>query len=465
MIVMFLLALIVSGGLLYYQWNEKEVLAVKDYDVSAKLTYANSQLSIEQTFKNLEVEKVVLQIPKQAIEVSARYEDGEEIEFVNSNQLLTFQLKKPNFILGYKYAYYEPGNVHLLPAPFFYLNKDSSGSMDLSIYDQSHQYSWIFDGELLGSTARDDFSLTMYWDGSLKNDTYLTKGDMRLAYEQDGVKLFASEAVKNYRFKSMLEKIKPYGLVSDGLTIIVDEYTNKNLIGEQTLVIPNQKNAKSMEYALAQSLLAMQYRFDSKTKASIVNFLTSYMLKETPADRKLAAMYKYLTENITSDEQENWLSAVLSDTKTTITPAKLDEIFYMVTNKPTTYFSMNFAKKSYVPFFESLDLKLTYRKQEWDFTGILYNGRVYYPMDIFTALKFKVNELNTTRMQLTYKGDTWDLRTDRNVFQFNNEYLEISRPPISRIAGDLYIEQYWLAELFQVRIVEVGNQGEVLFNP
>lgn len=465
MLIIFVLAAVVSGGLLYYQWNEKEAVAPTDYTVSAKLTYSNYGLQIEQKFKNLQTEKVVLQIPKQVVEIVGTYDDGEEIEYVNSNRLLTFPAKGTGFALNYKYTYNETGTVHLLPAPFFYLNKDSGGRMDLSVYDQTHEYSWIFDGQLLGSTARDAFSLTMYWDGSLENDLYLTKGNIQLVYEQDGVKIFTSDEVKNYRFKTMLGKIKPYGLVADNLTIVVENAINKNLYGQQTVVVPNQKNANAMEFSLTKALLLKEYQFGAKTKTNVADFITYFVLKQVPTDKKLATMYKYMTENLTEFEQESWLKAVLADKHTKLTPQRLDDMLDEVMNKPTQYFYLNFTRSSYIPFFESLDLNLSYHKQELDYTGILYNGRTYYPMDLFRTLKFQVKELDNKHLQLIYKGDKWDLRTDRNVFQFNNEYLEISRSPIARIAGQMYIEEYWLSELFQIRIITVGNQGEIIFKP
>ncbi|MBQ7231952.1 MAG: hypothetical protein IJX07_01800 [Bacillales bacterium] len=463
-IILFFLSVVATGGILYFQWNEKSVSAVGEYTSSTKLTYQGNDLYVEQQFSNIKEEKIVLEIPQNVTNISGTYKSGKEMSFVNATQLLTIQPEESDFTLSYTYPHYQSGTHHLLASPFFSINKNVDGKMSLSIYDHTQNFSWVFDGKLLGTTSRDQFGLTVFWNGNPNNDLYFTTSTLTRAYQKENVDVLVSEGIKNYRFSTMIQKLEEFDLLTEPTVIIIEDGLKKPQYGDQTLVISNEVNSAKMEASIVKNLLQKRYKFASKTKAEILDLLTAFIIGTEPSNQKLAMMYNYLNQNLMIEDIKQWGRSVLADPNQAITPNLLDKMYRQLQGKNTQYFTMNLTKSSYVPFFESLDLHLTYRKEELPFTGIIYNQRVYYPMDLFTSLGFTVKEENSKFVTLTFDNNVWELRTDRNVFQYNNDYLEISRSPIARIAGDFYIEAYWLSELFPIRIVEVENQGEIIFN-
>ena len=69
-IILFFLSVVATGGILYFQWNEKSVSAVGEYTSSTKLTYQGNDLYVEQQFSNIKEEKIVLEIPQNVTNIS-----------------------------------------------------------------------------------------------------------------------------------------------------------------------------------------------------------------------------------------------------------------------------------------------------------------------------------------------------------------------------------------------------------
>jgi hypothetical protein len=452
-----LLLLGVSGGIVYTQWNdyqhESRTKANDSLVHQIIARYNGESLKVQHRLSGIISENYEVVIPNIARNFSCKSEKDKKCVFYSVNEKRFVKTKGIHYLeMRYSLPLAQKKDVIWLENWLTTFISGQRQQFHVEMMDfTKNDGIWIAGAKLEGQTKRDSFT---YYAWSQKDIV-----SFPVYFQSIKVKRTVSENIEIYANKEMdigqWTKTKA-GTIADvpSLTIVVSPL-NVKYVSSTLIVMPEKESFASVQADYVRAYYRSHYSFHSPVQEWVWDFLTAMTLNLEAMTPKAKQVLNELNNELTSEEKEEFLNAVLKQKGKELTLQFLDRALGDVRRGSTTFFVDNSQRESLFPllFKENTSLFVN-QKQLKGVSVITRHGEQLLPfVEIMTKLGYQIRQ--SGEAVFIDKGyNSWRFFVNSNIYVQGNDRFDASSMIIHKINNKLYISEKMIQEWFYIEVRE-----------
>jgi hypothetical protein len=448
-----LLLLGVSGGIVYTQWNDYQHKANEPLVHHIIARYNGGSLEVQHRLSGIISDHYEVMIPNIARNFSCKSEKDKKCVFYSENEKSFIKTKGlDNLEMQYSLPLAQKKDVIWLEnwSTVFISGQRQQFHVEMIDFTKNDGI-WIAGAKLEGQTKRDSFT---YYAWSQKDIV-----SFPLYFQSMKLNRTVSENIEVYAGKEIdigqWTKTKAGGIVDvPSLTIVVSPVHVK-YVSPTLIVMPEKESFTSVQADYVRAYYRSLYSFHSPVQEWVWDFLTAMTLNLEAMTPKAKQVLNELNSELTSEEQAEFLDAVLKQKGKELTLQFLDRALGNVRHRSTTFFVDNSQRKSLFPLLFKENILLFVNEQQLKgVSSITRHGEQLLPfVEIMTKLGYQVRQSGDA--VFIDKGyNSWRFLVNSNIYMQGNDRFDASSIIIHEIDNKLYISEKMIQEWFYIEVKE-----------
>ena len=453
-ITILLLLLVVTGGVLFWQWN---IYSEKSAELNQN-SKANEMIHMEindHTIKiiheisGLPAKSYHLVNPKKA-KVSCR--EGEQDCKLSGEQNQMIKTKGGTIQLSYTLR--RPiVSAYVLDKWAIELDGVDMTKTRVEITHYGKKTGmWAAGAHLVGQTKKENISYFVF-EG--------TDGVFPLYYQNSPLKQVEADGVTVYGdiSNTLLKAAKQYK-VKTPCTLIVSNKVSP--YSSEHLLIGRSKD--KMTQVLANRYYNNNYPFKDKSEKWLQSLIGAYILGER-VEGKSKLMIAELSKQLTAEQQAAFVHLLKKNQGNEFSASLLDKWLMEVTGLKTNYFKSNKSEKAKLSTLLFMNNVKWYDKKgnSSDVESITMNSKRYYSLkQIATNLGFQYEIISDNHIYLTNGKTTFRFFPGEKTFLYNETAYSISGELLKKINNKFYISEEYLPKIFSVVVREQDHELQLI---
>lgn len=453
-ITILLLLLVVTGGVLFWQWNiysEKsaglnqnskanEIIHMEINDHTIKIIHEISGLPAKSYhLVNPKKSKVSCQEGKQDCKLLGK--QNPMIKTKGGTIQLSYTLHRPivsAYVLD-KWAI-ELGGVDM-----------TKTRVEITHYGKKVGV-WAAGAHLVGQTKKENISYFVF-EG--------TEGVFPLYYQNKTLKQVEADGVTVYGELSnaVFKAVKQYE-VKKPCTLIVSNKVSP--YSSEHLLIGRSKD--KITQVLANRYYNKNYPFKEKSEKWLQSLIGAYVLGEQ-VEGKSKLMIAELSKQLTAEQQATFVDLVKTNQGNEFSAALLDKWLTKVTGLKTNYFKSNKIEKAKLSSLVFINNVKWYDKKgnSSDVESVTLNSKRYYLLkQIATNLGFQYEIISDNHIYLTNGKKTFRFFPGEKTFLYNETAYSTNGELLKKMNNKFYISEEYLFKIFSVMVREQDHELQLI---
>jgi hypothetical protein len=447
----------VSGSIVYMQWNDydQEIRTKADEPLVHHIVarYNGESLEVQHRLSGIISDHYEVIIPNIVKNFSCKSIKDQKCVFYRENEKHFIKTKGFDELeMQYSLPLAEKRDVIWLEnwSPAFISGQKQQFYLDMIDFTKNDGI-WIAGAKLEGQANRDGFT---YYAWSQKDIVSVPLYFQSLKLERtvfENIELYADKEIDIEKWK----KTKAWGIADiPSLTIVVSPL-NVKYVSPTLIVMPEKQSFAAVQADYVRSYYRSFYFAHSPVQEWVWDFLTAMTLNLEARTPKAKQVLNELNRELTNEEKEKFLEAVLKQKGKELTLPLLDRALGDVRHGSTTFFADNNQGESFVPllFTENVSLFVN-GKQLKGVSSITRYGEQLLPFaEIMTKLGYQVHQ--SGEAVFIDKGyNSWRFFINSNLYRKNDERFNDSAIIIHEINDKLYINVKNIQEWFDIEVKE-----------
>ncbi|MGM7635950.1 stalk domain-containing protein [Bacillus sp. Hm123] len=451
-----LLLMIISGGIIFLQWNgykgSSKVLDDNELEQEIQIVYSEKGFAIQQTFHHLQIDKPqTLIFPIDAKEMRCETKEG-ECSLNGLSALIT--PKDHTFTVSYT-LHSPPAKSSMLLTNWFVKVKEAEiEKTSIYLTDKKLRTGNWYSG--LKDTGGQKKNLINYYE-------FQGNGGADALYWQSSplVKVKAGVNVALYmpsEIKAPMDSLKNLAIPKRKTIIVTNQHPAYS--SDHFHILNNSKQLAELINTIQLNDMKNKYRF-KESEEWLAEVMISLELNHAFGSQKSQKMYQSLQQQLTPEEQAAYKAEILQMKDEAMTAEQLDRMLSRVKGLETHFFQENHKAKDVTKSLVFKDTRsVIVNGKVMTFKAINQKGALLFPFQpTLRQLGFDVKVLSNGRSLLVNKGaDTYRFDLDHHRFIVNEEDYGLYENALVTYNGELYIEDSWLQKIFLVAVSEQNDQ-------
>ncbi|MDQ0215218.1 hypothetical protein J2S13_001618 [Oikeobacillus pervagus] len=463
-LVMIIFLLLLSAGILFFQWNGYEnkikgsEMPVLQQTIS--IEQENHQLIINQTFQGFkEMKKVMAKSPAEAFQIQCFSKEGKcNVE----GQTLELIPKGESITIQYKMNHVRSKPSLLLTDWFIRVDQAKVKATTIKLTEKAER-----SGEWFSSLPRvgeETLNLVDYYVFAGKGESpilYWQSEDANQVLDEPGLIVYGNDLDKikmdhSYFSKDSYQFAQPIIIV---ITPLHSEYKS-----EYFMLLNDSSGLSHIPEKMMKDYVDKRFQFPEKEKW-YSDFLVSILLNQPVGTNKAKEMYAHFVSSIPKEKIHDWKRKVRAQEGHEIDGNQLDDLLNEVMGWNTNFFEENAnpttpLKK--ITFFDPRPVFVNGKRQD-NIQLMLEKNRLVFPFEItLKAMGFDITAIDENNQYVIKKDrNLYRFYLNKNHFMLNEEDYGLLKNPLEQINGKIYMEKIWLEEIFDATITDKKHSIEI----
>lgn len=454
-----LLLMIISGGIIFLQWNGYEgsskVLDDNELEQEIQIIYSEQGLAIQQTFHHLQIDKpLTLVFPIDAKNMRCETKEG-KCSLNGLSALIT--PKDHTFTVSYMLNSSPAKSSMLLTNWFIKVKETEIKKTSIYLTDKKLRTgNWYSGIKTTGGQKKDLINYYEFQGNGGADALYWQAGPLVEVKAGENVALYMPSETKAP--EQLVDSLKNLDIPKRKTIIVTNQHAAYS--SDQFHILNNSQQLAELVNTIQLNDMKNKYRF-KESEEWLAEIMIALELNRAFGSQKSQKMYQYLQQQLTPEEQETYKAEVLQMKGESVTAEQLDRMLSEVKGLETHFFQENHDAKSVIkPLLFTDTRSVIVNGKVMTFKAMNQKGVLLFPFQsTLRQLGFDVKALSNGQSLLVNKGaDTYRFDLDQHRFILNEEDYGLYENALATYNGELYIEDSWLQKIFLVSVSEQGDQ-------
>lgn len=453
----FLLLLLINGGLLYVHYSSSTTAEGYDpealtYEQEIEVEETNDALTVRHHFIGLAPVAYEIVWPEQGKEIACLEEEfcdrvdvkaGTIKEGTNDRQTVTYRLpKKANDESVVRYDH-----------PFAQLKEADPTMTVLHIVDPMKRGGmWVTGLEPIGATSLDTLDYELFAGVGHVPELLWQKEETPLAYDGLRHTLYGErDEPFAQHIEQLLEQFR-----SNHLTVVLHEGTH-NIESERFIALPEDKKEDVTDLLFVKSVqTAYGIPFEERFVAEVVSAL---LLDEPIGSERSHRAYTNIRETLTEEQYDTLTERLKAGSDEQLSAARFDALVGDVTNASVDYASQTIAgNEPEELLFKEEKVVVANGEEVPTVQPLTIQGKRYYPARmLFNAFGYEVSS-NEQSLYLNRSDQDYRFSFIDPFYVHGGHRYDLAKEPYIYTNGHYYFEESAMRRIFKLTIEETEDQ-------
>lgn len=454
---------LVNGLLLYMHYTDSNANGQIDgaefsYFQEIEVIKRSNEFVVRHHFKDLPSNRLEIKWPVKSDQRTCHLEDGESCVRLNEETTAFTEGKEQEQSISYVIPYENQTQNVTVEKMFAELYDGAASQTMLHISDETNQQGmWLTGLPPIGKQSLDLISYFLYFGEGNVTDLYWKSVNDAMSYSANHLSIYGA-TLKDSEINNIehVREILNIPYLSLLLTNDAPAYMSKQFIVTTKEQLPQDFERYIME--------RYDQHFTTKGEASIVKELVMSLYIDRPlGSMRTKEMLAELEEALSEDGWRRLQEEIAARHLQEVDAQTIDEILQTITGQHISYVERNQTVDKKFPFLFEHGGKMIVEEKPIEAPIVLKDNKKVYPLEeLLTLSGFKIRE-NEHSYYIEKETERFRFPKNNDFYVHNNKRINLRKPVLERIAGQLYVEEATLVQVFKVQVEKRDTDMHVSF--